>query len=186
MAKKSKDIIFITPPTPHDWPKHLYDWSTEQDTDGWIAHDGSECPVDGDTVVEVKFKNNEWVRATASKLDWLNTRKDDLDIIAYRIVQPARPVAVSKLPYHLVPSDALEEIIKVLEFGEVKHADNIWPKDMPWSRNFSACMRHLWKWWRGEHIDSETGLSHLAHAGCRILFLIAYELRKTGKDDRCL
>lgn len=89
-----------------------------------------------------------------------------------------------KLPYHLLPPDAVEEILKVLEFGANKYAPRNWEKGMAWSRPFSALMRHMWAWWRGENADPETGLSHLAHAGCCILFLLGYELRKIGEDDR--
>lgn len=59
-----------------------------------------------------------------------------------------------------------------------------WEKGMDWSRPFSALHRHLEAWWNGENHDPETGYSHLWHAGCCILFLIAYERRGIGKDDR--
>ena len=45
-------------------------------------------------------------------------------------------------------------------------------------------MRHMWAWWRGETADPETGASHLHHAACCLAFLIAYEERKAGTDDR--
>lgn len=89
-----------------------------------------------------------------------------------------------KLPWHLLPSDAVQEIVKVLQFGANKYAPRNWETGMNWSRPFSALMRHMWAWWSGEHKDPETGLSHLAHAGCCILFLLSYELRKIGSDDR--
>lgn len=90
-----------------------------------------------------------------------------------------------KLPWHLLPSDAVEEVVKVLDFGAKKYSARGWETGMAWSRPFSAAMRHLWKWFRGEGVDSETGLSHLAHAACNILFLLAYEKRNmTHHDDR--
>lgn len=89
-----------------------------------------------------------------------------------------------KLPWHLLPGDAIEEIVKVLQFGANKYSERNWEKGMLWSRCFSALMRHMWAWWRGEECDPETGLSHLAHAGCCILFLLAYEKRAVGNDDR--
>jgi hypothetical protein len=55
---------------------------------------------------------------------------------------------------------------------------------MAWTRPWNALMRHLWAWMRREPADAVTGFSHLAHAGCCILFLIAYELRGVGLDDR--
>jgi len=89
-----------------------------------------------------------------------------------------------KRRYDLIPYDALEEIVKVLEAGAEKYSDNNWARGCVWSRYWSACMRHVTAWWRGESADPETGLSHLAHAGCCILFLLAFELRNAGTDDR--
>lgn len=90
----------------------------------------------------------------------------------------------SKLPVHLVPFDAVERITEVLRFGAAKYAPRNWEKGMDWSRVYSALMRHMWAWWRGERADPETGFSHLWHAGCCIMFLIAYEDRQIGNDDR--
>ena len=59
-----------------------------------------------------------------------------------------------------------------------------WEKGMAWSRPFSALMRHMWAWWAGEKLDPETGKSHLWHACCCLMFLVAYEQRSTGTDDR--
>jgi hypothetical protein len=89
-----------------------------------------------------------------------------------------------KLPLHLLPVDALEAITEILQFGAVKYSPRNWEKGMDWSRVYRATLSHLFKWWRGEATDEETGKSHLWHAGCCILFLIAYELRGVGKDDR--
>ena len=89
-----------------------------------------------------------------------------------------------KTPWHLMPPDALNQIAQVLEFGAGKYGDRNWEKGMNWSRPFAALMRHMWAWWRGEDRDPETGLSHLAHAGCCILFLLTYQGHATGKDDR--
>lgn len=89
-----------------------------------------------------------------------------------------------KRRYDLLPYDALGEIIKALECGANKYSDNNWARGCAWSRYWAACMRHTTAWWMGESKDPETGLSHLAHAGCCILFLIAFELRDIGEDNR--
>lgn len=89
-----------------------------------------------------------------------------------------------KDPWHLVPWDAVRAIVMILAFGARKYAARNWELGMDWSRCFSACQRHMLSWWQGEDKDPETGYSHLWHAGCCILFLIAYELRGTGTDDR--
>jgi len=89
-----------------------------------------------------------------------------------------------KAPYHLVPWDAVSAIAAVLGVGAQKYGARNWERGMDWSRPFAACIRHLEAWWQGENVDQETGLSHLWHAGCCIVFLIAYERRGSGRDDR--
>lgn len=89
-----------------------------------------------------------------------------------------------KDPWHLMPWDALRGISKVLAFGANKYAARNWEQGMAWSRCYSALMRHMTAWWEGEKADPETGYSHLWHAGCCILFLIAFEIRGKGEDDR--
>ena len=43
-----------------------------------------------------------------------------------------------------------------------------WRDGLDWTRVSSAVLRHLSAWHGGEDIDPESGLSHLAHAGCGI------------------
>jgi hypothetical protein len=89
-----------------------------------------------------------------------------------------------KDPWHLVPWDALRAITKVLAFGAKKYSPRNWERGMDWSRLHRATIEHMTSWFMGEKKDPETGYSHLWHAGCCILFLIAYELRGIGQDDR--
>jgi len=86
----------------------------------------------------------------------------------------------------LIPPEALEEIAKVLAFGADKYAAGNWAtgNGFAWSRLYGALLRHLYAWARGEDKDPESGLSHLAHAGCMLVFLIAHVRRKHGADDR--
>jgi hypothetical protein len=89
-----------------------------------------------------------------------------------------------KDPWHLAPWDAFRAIVKVLEFGANKYEARNWEKGMDWSRPYAALMRHMTAWWEGEEKDQETGYSHLWHAGCCMVFLISFEIRRTGNDDR--
>ena len=90
----------------------------------------------------------------------------------------------AKTRYDLLPPEFLEETAKVLTFGAQKYSAHNWAQGASWSRYFSAMMRHMWAWWKGEDNDPETGFSHLAHAACCLSFLIAYQLRDLGEDDR--
>jgi hypothetical protein len=90
-----------------------------------------------------------------------------------------------KLPWHLLPFDAIGQVVRVLDFGSRKYAPRNWERGIAHSRVFAAAQRHLTSWWQGEDNDPETGLSHLAHAACCTLFMLAFVTRKTaGVDDR--
>ena len=89
-----------------------------------------------------------------------------------------------KDPWHLMPWDAARAIVKVLAFGAGKYSARHWEQGLEWSRPSAALQRHLTAWWHGEGVDPETGYSHLWHAGCCMMFLIAFEIRGIGQDDR--
>lgn len=90
----------------------------------------------------------------------------------------------NKTRYDLLPPELLEGTAAILTFGANKYGDRNWELGMAWGRPFGALMRHMWAWWRGEGKDPETGKSHLWHAACCIAFLMAYEERGIGTDDR--
>lgn len=84
-----------------------------------------------------------------------------------------------KLDWSLLPWDTLEEIIKVLQFGAGKYSPWNWAEGdgFKYTRLFNSSMRHFIAWfWRREDKDPETGLSHMAHLGCNVLFLLHYIL----------
>lgn len=76
-----------------------------------------------------------------------------------------------KTRWDLVPWRALEEMVKAVEFGARKYGENNWRKLDEWKpRYFAAGLRHLKAWFLGEEKDPESGLHHLAHAACCVLF----------------
>ena len=94
-----------------------------------------------------------------------------------------------KTNWSLMPFEAVEEINKVLEFGANKYAEWNFANDggMKHSRVINSCLRHIFAYMRGQDLDPESGLSHLAHAGCNILFLLYYNKYPEtfkAKDDR--
>ena len=89
-----------------------------------------------------------------------------------------------KLPLDLLPFEALEEIALVLQHGAKKYNANNWRKGFIYSRPFAAILRHLFAYWKGEDLDQDSGLHHLAHAGCELLFLLSFIKTETGVDDR--
>jgi hypothetical protein len=84
-----------------------------------------------------------------------------------------RKFDAGKPDYTLLPWDSVEEIVKVLDFGAKKYARDNWRHvDNAESRYLAAAFRHMAAHAKGEQNDPETGLPHLAHAGCCILFLL--------------
>jgi len=83
-----------------------------------------------------------------------------------------------KLEYGLLPPLALEETVRVLTVGAQKYERDNWIK-VPDSkrRYFDALQRHLWAWKKGEIDDPETGLHHLAHAMCCLMFLYEHDVK---------
>lgn len=84
----------------------------------------------------------------------------------------------------LIPPELLIEMGKVLDYGAKKYAERNWEKGFAWGRAHAAAMRHMAAWSRGENLDPETGLPHLAHAATNMAFLLAFQLRNVGTDDR--
>lgn len=81
-----------------------------------------------------------------------------------------------KLRYGLVPTKALRQIVEVLEFGARRYGEGNWMKVASGKRRYTeALLRHVYAWMDGERVDPDSGKSHLAHAGCCIVFLLVLE-----------
>jgi hypothetical protein len=89
-----------------------------------------------------------------------------------------------KVRLDLLSPIAITEIGKVLTFGAEKYADHNWRNGFKWSRLLGAALRHLMAFMGGQDKDPETNLSHLAHAGCCIMFLLEHEVTHKELDDR--
>ena len=90
----------------------------------------------------------------------------------------------NKLPVNLLSSEALMQTAAVLRFGADKYSEHNWRQGFAWSRPLAAAMRHIMAFNDGEDKDPESGLSHLAHAMCCIMFLLEFEKTHKELDDR--
>lgn len=82
----------------------------------------------------------------------------------------------AKLKWGLVPWSAVRAGVRVLMFGAGKYGEGNWRHvEDARRRYFEASQRHLLAWWEGERLDPESGESHLAHALCCVMFLLAPE-----------
>jgi hypothetical protein len=90
-----------------------------------------------------------------------------------------------KVRHDLVAPWALEQIARVYTYGTIKYNDDNWWKGLKWKKDVFGCvLRHVWKWFRGEQNDDESGCHHLAHAAWNCMALMEYERNKIGIDDR--
>ena len=91
----------------------------------------------------------------------------------------------NKIRHDLVAPWALNEIAQVYTYGTIKYDDDNWWKGLRWKKEVFGCiLRHIWKWFRGEVNDDESGLHHLAHAAWNCMALMEYERNRIGIDDR--
>ena len=81
-----------------------------------------------------------------------------------------------KLRWDLLPIDLVEKVVAVLTHGGKKYGDYNWQKVAdPKNRYYAAAMRHLTSWRKNELVDSESGIEHLAHAICCLIFLMEFD-----------
>ncbi len=70
---------------------------------------------------------------------------------------------------------------KVLSFGAEKYEAWNWVKassEEDQNRIKGAMMRHMMAYMGGEKLDPETGLSHLHHISCNLMFLNHFDRQK--------
>lgn len=72
----------------------------------------------------------------------------------------------------------------VLTFGAQKYAAHNWREGLQVSRLTAAAMRHLSAFNNGEDLDPESGLSHLYHASCCLMFASVMVTERPELDDR--
>lgn len=85
-----------------------------------------------------------------------------------------------KLRWDLAPFKEFEQVVEVLTFGANKYRDNGW-MSVETHRYQAALMRHFAAYMRGESVDPESGLSHLAHAATNAIFLMWKENNAQNK-----
>ena len=86
--------------------------------------------------------------------------------------------------WDLVPWEPMEDVILVLTEGAKKYAPFNWQyvKGARW-RYLGAAFRHIVARAKGEISDAETGLPHLAHAICCLLFLAWFDKHPEAKNE---
>ncbi len=84
-----------------------------------------------------------------------------------------------KLRFDLLSPEFEEVVTKVLTYGAAKYEPNNWQNvEDAENRYYAALRRHISAYRKGEKVDPESGLPHLAHAACNIMFLMHFEENK--------
>jgi len=123
-------------------------------------------------ILEVKQISDNLYEVTEGEYKGLGTLKDYIEPIAEEGIKYDN----EKLDWSLLPYEQVEEVVKVLHLGAKKYAPDNWKYVQPYKlRYFNAAMRHLIAWWKGERLDQETNISHLAHAICCLLFMMWHD-----------
>lgn len=123
----------------------------------------------------------------------VNSQKED----AYRAIGKTAPgthledmasvgvkLDTGKPPMELLDAYALEQVALVLEFGRRKYSAHNWRKGISYGRLAGAALRHVFAFLRGEDNDPESGLPHIAHAMCCLMFLLGMPRTRADMDDR--
>jgi hypothetical protein len=90
--------------------------------------------------------------------------------------------AMDQLPPH-----ALMRVAEVFGYGARKYGDLNWARhasEWGWRQLMGSALRHLMAWMWREDLDPESGLPHLAHAGCNLLMLLELIHHGKGNDNR--
>lgn len=116
------------------------------------------------------------LNACPQKLDNTNNRDD-----TYKALTNDK----GKPPLALLPWAGLNEVSMVQSYGNEKYGDYYnYRKGMEINRHLSCAMRHIQKFIDGEDLDTESKRSHLAHAACRLLYVLQNQHDGTAIDDR--
>ena len=115
---------------------------------------------------------------------WVADNHDALTFHQLPAVEGGLKFDSGKPPMALLDRYAMEQIALVLAFGAQKYAAHNWRKGIAYSRLLDAALRHLFAFADGEDNDPESGLSHIAHAGCCIVFLLGMINARPDQDDR--
>jgi hypothetical protein len=91
-----------------------------------------------------------------------------------------------KLKWSLVDWKSLEPMVRVLEMGAEKYAPYNWTKGMPVTEVSESLLRHMFAYLDGENTDPESGIEHLGHVMCNVMFLIHIMREKPEFDNRTI
>jgi hypothetical protein len=112
--------------------------------------------------------------------------------MSLRVVEAAVPTSGvkhdgEKPRLDLLPWGAVVACADVLTFGARKYGEDNWHRVPDGKRRYlAASLRHVIAYARGEWLDEESGLPHLAHALTSLMFLFELAVKDVGSDRQRL
>lgn len=91
---------------------------------------------------------------------------------------------LGKPPVGLLDPFALSTMAQIMSFGSQKYGRFNWRNGLVFSRFYDAALRHIFAFIDGEDLDPESGLPHLGHAMCNLMFLLRTQKERPDFDDR--
>lgn len=91
-----------------------------------------------------------------------------------------------KTAWSLIDYPSIEPMAKVLMYGCEKYDRDNWKKGLTVTSVIDSLMRHIVAFKQGETLDEESGLPHIGHAMCNLMFMQYYLDNKPELDDRSL
>lgn len=83
------------------------------------------------------------------------------------------------------PQVWMDEVVRVLDFGQKKYAAWNWAKGQRWGCTLGSLIRHIrCIVEKNEALDSDSGLNHWGHIGCNLIFLVWFQTHYKEGDDR--
>ena len=132
---------------------------TETESQFWEPCKGADCEQCAQVMAETSTGLRHDIVAGGSKFDDGKARMDLLD------------------------SEWIEGVAHVLRHGAGRYGAQNWRRGLKHSRTLGAALRHIFAYLRGEDNDKETGMSHVYHASCELMFACGMS-SKPEMDDR--
>lgn len=112
--------------------------------------------------------------------DWSKFGKEPSEeqpVVEEKLTAKDRPIKCDdgKTRWDLVPLPVIDEVAKVYTFGARKYPEGSW-KELPdgLRRYKAALLRHLVEFDRGNNLDPESKLPHLAHAAWNAIAMLHF------------
>lgn len=98
---------------------------------------------------------------------------------------PKDALGIAKQPFSVIPANVLAEVGVGMYEGAAKYGrHNYRAVGVRASVYYDATQRHLTRWWEGEDVDADSGLSHVTKAICSLVVLRDAMIRRACADDR--